>query len=163
MQKMIAIYPEKCTACRSCELACSRAKAAYLNPLESHVRVHIFFDEAIYFPLMCRQCEDAPCMGVCPSGAIARDAEPGLVRVSADKCIGCKMCMVACPFGLMNFSPSERHAAKCDLCEGDPECVKFCIPGAIEYRAMDTATVARMRDFASKLKGLALSGQVQSL
>ncbi|MFQ6112050.1 MAG: hypothetical protein ACE5LX_08495 [Nitrospinota bacterium] len=41
--------------------------------------------------------------------------------------------------------------------------MKFCIPGAIEYRAMDTATVARMRDFASKLKGLALSGQVQSL
>ncbi len=90
----------------------------------------------------CRQCEDAPCANVCPNGAISRDK--GFVHVMQERCIGCKTCVVACPYGAMEVvvRPVIRHsgaglnvvaekaeANKCDLCfhrESGPACMEVC-------------------------------------
>lgn len=78
---------------------------------------------------LCRQCEDAPCANVCPEGAIRR--ENSVWRVDQRRCIGCKSCMVACPYGAMTVMRVEEgvQALKCDLCshrDEGPACVAAC-------------------------------------
>ena len=58
-------------------------------------------------------------------------------NATVDKCIGCKMCMNACPLGNISFHPTLRKVFKCDLCGGDPECAKFCPSGAIQFVETD--------------------------
>ena len=90
-------------------------------------------------------------MTVCPREAIYRDNAEGRVMVDYDRCISCKMCVAACPFGAMGFDSERRSVHKCDLCNGDPQCVRFCFPGALTYvseqrQGMDQArTAARKR------------------
>jgi Fe-S-cluster-containing hydrogenase component 2 len=67
-------------------------------------------------------------MAVCPAEAISKSITPTgdyMVAVDRDKCIGCHRCVVACPFGAMDFFKGSR-ATKCDLCGGSPRCVEFC-------------------------------------
>ena len=56
------------------------------------------------------------------------------IEVNADDCIGCRMCVRACPFGAMGFDKKEKLADKCDFCGGDPECAKHCFYGALECK-----------------------------
>jgi Fe-S-cluster-containing hydrogenase component 2 len=79
----------------------------------------------------CLQCDNALCMAACPTGAIYRTGDK-TVRINPMKCIGCKSCMAACPLGVIWFHESEGCARKCDLCDGDPKCAKYCSPGAIK-------------------------------
>ena len=76
--------------------------------------------------MSCQQCEDAPCVIGCPAKALSRNMEMGRVEVDYEKCIGCRTCVSVCPFGAMHFVPSDRKVIKCDLCDGDPQCVRFC-------------------------------------
>jgi len=78
------------------------------------------------------QCDEACCMEVCPVEAISRD-EDGVVKMDPDKCIVCKLCMNACPLGNISYSPITKKVFKCDYCDGDPECVKYCKGGALEF------------------------------
>ncbi|MEE9285312.1 MAG: 4Fe-4S dicluster domain-containing protein [Dehalococcoidia bacterium] len=90
-------------------------------------------DQAIYVPVACFHCRDAPCLSNCPTYAITREPTTGQVTVSDDRCIGCKMCLVACPFSVMGFHTEKNVSQNCDLCGGDPQCVNVCIYGALEY------------------------------
>jgi Fe-S-cluster-containing dehydrogenase component len=94
--------------------------------------VHDFVDEAVYLPVTCFHCSDAPCLTNCPTYAITRKPD-GQVVINDDKCIGCKMCLVACPFSVMGFAEDKSVSHNCDLCGGDPQCVKICTYGALEY------------------------------
>ena len=89
--------------------------------------------EGKVLPMVCRQCDDAPCMEVCPMGAISKDSETGVVAVDYDRCIGCRMCVSICPFGAMGYDFVGNKVIKCDLCDGDPQCVRFCDAGAIRF------------------------------
>jgi Fe-S-cluster-containing hydrogenase component 2 len=149
MNKMLSVVPKKCTNCRMCELACSLAKTGEFNPAKSRIRVNAFPEELAYIPLACFQCSDAPCVKICPSGALTE--ETGLVRHDPDKCIGCKMCMVACPFGVISFDSSEGVTTKCDNCDGDPQCVKFCAFGALEFKESELSDMTKAEDFARKI------------
>ncbi|MGQ9631092.1 MAG: 4Fe-4S dicluster domain-containing protein [bacterium] len=151
MNKILAINPDKCTNCKMCELACSMVKIGEFNPARSRIRVNAFPEDFAYIPLACFQCADAPCAKVCPAGALV--GEPGLVRFDPDACIGCKMCILACPFGVISFDVSKGIIAKCDACDGDPECVRFCTPGAIEFKEADFVALSRERDFARRIAG----------
>jgi Fe-S-cluster-containing hydrogenase component 2 len=73
-------------------------------------------------------------MKVCPSGAIVEDDTTGAKIVEEDRCIGCRLCVIACPFGGVAFNPKTRKAIKCDLCKdiGEPQCVKWCPKDAIQ-------------------------------
>lgn len=132
MSKQLMIKPEKCLGCRTCELVCSFGHYGEFNPTLANVSVMDYEAAAISIPVMCMQCEEAPCMKVCPVGAISRN-EKGAVVMDGNKCIVCKMCMNACPLGNISFSPLVKKVFKCDLCDGDPKCAKFCPSGAIVY------------------------------
>ena len=129
----IVFNPSLCTGCRACELACSFYCEGIFAPSKSRIRVVKMDWHGIDVPTGCQHCEDAPCMLVCPVKAIYRDEDTSAVLVDYDACIGCKECMVACPFGAMHFDEEKRIVYKCDLCFGDPECVNWCFTKAIEY------------------------------
>jgi Fe-S-cluster-containing hydrogenase component 2 len=107
--------------------------------------------EGFELPMLCQQCEDAPCMAVCPKDALARDPVLGRVTLDYDLCIGCKLCVVACPFGGMGIDTVTRRVIKCDLCDGDPTCVRFCDPGALQYVPASSVSLMKKRDAGLKL------------
>ena len=151
MGKVLAITPEKCTGCRLCELVCSVFHHGVSNASRSRIKVVKWEQEGLYIPMSCQQCQDAPCMIICPVKAIARDEEFGRVMVNQDKCIGCRSCVSVCPFGAMNFSTIDRKVFKCDLCDGDPQCVRFCDMKAVDYIEADRVAIAKKRAAAEKI------------
>ncbi|HHY05283.1 MAG TPA: 4Fe-4S binding protein, partial [Thermoanaerobacterales bacterium] len=78
----------------------------------------------------------------------------GNVVIDEQKCIGCKMCVSACPLGNINFSPTERKIVKCNLCDGEPMCAQFCPSGAIQYVDATDKSVNRKKVVAEKFKEL---------
>ena len=64
-------------------------------------------------PMTCQQCDDAPCISVCKTEALSRD-DKNVVKVDSSKCIGCRMCVMACPFGNMSYHWEQNTAIKCD-------------------------------------------------
>lgn len=151
MGRRLTIYPEKCTGCRLCELGCSFNKTGVFNAVYSRVRVSAFGMEAFYMPIVCSQCEDAWCLRACPSGSIFRDSKDKVVKIDAERCVGCRMCMMACPFGTVTFHPAEGKAIKCDECSGDPQCAKLCATGALVYEEESAAPQAKRTKTAKKI------------
>ena len=151
MEMLLVTSPEKWIGCGSCELACSLSHNGECRPAIS--RVNVFrFDKGNNVPMMCFQCEEAACMAVCKTKALFRDEETGVVKVDEEKCIGCRMCVMACPFGNIAFDRVAKVAIKCNHCDGEPLCVEFCPTAAIEYLPADTATLNRKKAFSAKMK-----------
>jgi carbon-monoxide dehydrogenase iron sulfur subunit len=149
--KLITVNIEKCTGCRLCELACSLKHSGECNPATAMIQV-VGFDELFCVPMMCLQCEKPYCANICPTGAIVRDPATGTITVLNEKCIGCKLCSVACPFGNISFSSAKRVAVKCDLCGGEPECAIFCPTQALEFEEADTAPARKRSDLSDRLR-----------
>ena len=149
--KVLMINPEKCTGCRLCELVCAVKHDGISNPSRSRIRVMKWEMDGVYIPMACQQCQDAPCMGVCPAGALSRNDELNRVEVDYNKCIGCRSCVSVCPFGAMAFNPIDRQVFKCDLCDGDPQCVRFCSVNCLEYVNADDVALLKKKTAAEKL------------
>jgi len=140
--KRIVIREEYCMGCRLCEVYCitqhSKSKdiiKAYRGE-EPRPVSGIYFEEkgSVSFALQCRHCDDAPCLEACITGAMYRDGETGRVLHDKDKCVGCWMCIMACPYGVIKSDFEEKKvASKCDLCiEAEfPACVEHCPNEAI--------------------------------
>lgn len=129
---MLAMNPEKCTGCRLCQLACSLAKNDEYDPSQSRVRLSSTAEESFWSPVVCRQCLSPKCMEVCPTGAIARDRNRGIVSLDSERCVGCGLCSLACSYAGVFYSQKEGKSIKCDMCGGDPECARQCPTGALE-------------------------------
>ncbi|VFN03418.1 MAG: Fe-S-cluster-containing hydrogenase component 2 [Candidatus Kentron sp. G] len=158
MQRFLHIQPQKCTGCLQCEMACSLDNEGVFNPAKSRIKVFVFHNEGQFAPFTCTQCNDAWCMNVCPAGAIQVDRNTGAKVVINAQCVGCKVCTIACPFGTINYNRDTGKVIKCDLCGGEPECVKACPTGAIGYIDSDWTGFERMRSSAEKsLAGAAAS------
>lgn len=155
MANMLMIYPNKCTGCRLCELACSFQQESAFRPGASRIHTLTWEREGFSVPLMCQQCDDAPCVSVCPTGAMHL-GPPGsnLVELDQDACIGCKLCVVACPFGSVRYDSATMTIAKCDTCAGTPECVAMCPNDAIKFVDDAEQTRARKRAVGEKLKAV---------
>jgi carbon-monoxide dehydrogenase iron sulfur subunit len=150
MAKALYIDYQKCTGCRLCELVCAVKHDGFSNPTRSRIRVIKWEAEGLYVPMTCQQCEDAPCMNVCPVKAISRDEDLGLVMIDYDVCIGCRSCVVVCPFGAMSFNVIDRKVFKCDLCDGDPQCVRFCEEKAVDFVDVDEVSILKKREAAQR-------------
>ncbi|MBN1847214.1 MAG: 4Fe-4S dicluster domain-containing protein [Deltaproteobacteria bacterium] len=151
MAKALYIDYQKCTGCRLCELVCAVKHDGISNPTRSRIKVMKWEAEGLYIPMSCQQCQDAPCLNVCPVKAISRDEELGRVVVDYDVCIGCRSCVAVCPFGAMNFNVIDKKVIKCDLCDGDPQCVRFCDVNALEFVSPDEISIGKKRDAAGRL------------
>ncbi len=138
--KKIYYNIKKCLSCKSCELACaighSKSKDLFLfvkNREKTKPAVKVHFVDNKNFPMACRHCEDHPCVGACIAGALTYDKEKGKVIHDKDKCVGCWMCVMVCPYGAIRPDKDTKIPIRCDLCEGEdePRCVGACPTGAI--------------------------------
>ena len=134
----IGVNAELCVGCRTCELVCSlhHEKAFHLALSRLHVTRDPF--SAFFQPEVCRQCLAPECYIVCPvEGAMYIDEQTGARVIATDKCIGCGACARACPWNQKEFiiRLNKEHGVyvKCDLCDGDPQCVAFCPVTALTY------------------------------
>lgn len=152
MAKMLTIHADKCTGCRNCELACAMQHEGSFRLTSTRVHVYTWEREGFSVPMMCQQCSDAPCVKVCTPHALERNALTGLVALDAARCIGCKMCVQACPFGNAVWEEATKQILKCDTCGGDPQCAKFCPTGALVWTDDDVSVRARKHATAAKLK-----------
>lgn len=147
---VIFVDPEKCMGCKSCELACatehSLSKVLFNAILERplpkcRIRV-VTVNGLLHVPMRCQHCKDAPCMNVCPTKALERTAE-GYIILSPEKCIGCVMCVLACPFGHPLYDPNTKTIVKCDFCieriraNKLPACVEACPTGALKFGRLE--------------------------
>ena len=134
MQKTLTITPSRCTACRTCELACSFKHAARGGPGIARIRAFMF-GEGKNQIITCFQCDDAACVKVCPVEALTRNAITAAIEVNEQRCIGCGLCSIACPFGHIAHELNTGIAVKCDLCRDDePACATFCPTKTLEYK-----------------------------
>lgn len=162
MNRFVFADPNLCIGCRTCEVACvishqADSTVAGLNAVDFSPRLTLVENAHVTTPVMCRQCDDAPCAQVCPNNAIV--LEDGFVKVIQSRCIGCKTCVIACPYGAMNVVTKmveetkgsalfkrqvpQSQALKCDLCnhrEEGPACVQVCPTGAIRIIESETLT-----------------------
>ena len=158
MQRSLHIDPLKCTGCLQCEMACSYHAEGVFNPSRSRIKVFTFHEAGRFAPYTCTQCDEAWCMHACPVEAITTDPDTGAKVVSDSKCVGCKVCTIACPFGTINYHHVSGKVIKCDLCGGDPQCAKACPTDAITWIDADWTGLDRMRASAEKsLAGVAAS------
>jgi len=136
MQKILTITPSRCTACKTCELACSFKHAGKSGPGISRIRAFLFSETAgENLVVTCFQCDEAACVKVCPVEALSRRETTAAIEVNEDRCIGCGLCSIACPFGHIRHEDRTGIAVKCDLCRDDePACAVFCPTQTLEYR-----------------------------
>ncbi len=124
-----------CRGCEICVLTCSFKHTKVFSPVRSRIRV-IHEYPTTDKPVFCVQCPDAPCAKACPNDAIYKDEKLGAWLVNEEKCVGCGACVNACPYNAMWIDPVTNKAIKCDLCGGDPECVKNCPPQALSVKTV---------------------------
>lgn len=151
MTKLIRIIPDNCTGCYLCEQACSFYHTDECRPSASRVTVVAWGHVGLSTPLLCLQCDEAPCAKVCPEGAIKKIAN-GVMAIDDAKCIKCKMCMIACPFGNMKYDDVTATMIKCDQCGGNPECVNICPSNALIFEEAATANLLIQEKYATQLR-----------
>jgi anaerobic dimethyl sulfoxide reductase subunit B len=136
----------RCVGCRTCEAACKSNHD--LEPGVNWMQVKQEWKgdypdiSSVYFAQACLQCGNAPCIEACPTGAITRRAEDGVVVVDSQACNGCRECLPACPYGVPQFGSSGKML-KCDLCTGiggEPACITSCPAEALYVGPLDELT-----------------------
>src|SRR3972149_2859363 len=120
-----------CTGCRLCELVCTLHHEGVVNPEKARIMVTEHFDQSLYAPHICQQCEVPDCVNACPMGALSQ-RDDGLILVEQELCNGCMACVEACPYDAIQYRSEFDKIYVCDQCDGDPTCVKFCTTQAIK-------------------------------
>ncbi len=128
----IKVDPLKCTGCRSCELACSFEHENVFSPELSRIKVYSDEETGADTINVCRQCGNAPCVEICPVGALVRN-ELGAVVLNEERCVKCGLCVEACPFDAISLHMDKKTPLICDLCGGKPKCVEVCPSNAITF------------------------------
>ena len=145
MTKQYGFYfdADRCIQCRTCEVACKST-----HNIEPGVKwrrvIEIWEGEfpnitRTFFSLACMHCGKPACVEVCPTGAISKRAEDGIVVVDRDKCNGCRECLPACPYGVPQFG-DDGTMQKCDFCIGigrEPACAVSCPAEALSFGTLD--------------------------
>jgi carbon-monoxide dehydrogenase iron sulfur subunit len=150
--KVLSIHPQKCNGCRLCETACALFHTGEVDPDRSRIKIFAYPERDIFLPVCCQHCADAPCRSACPKEAISWKDDWGRVVIDYDRCVSCQTCVAACPYGAMRFDRQRQMVFKCDTCDGNPQCVYFCEPGALTYQDADKLQQSRIREAACRLR-----------
>jgi Fe-S-cluster-containing hydrogenase component 2 len=129
---VLEIDGHRCTGCMTCVMVCSFTHEQIFSYERSRIRVWKDEDQGLCIPIVCEHCKDAPCIAVCPTGAMHHDSD-NAVRLNALKCIRCRECTIICPFGAISFN-ADGDLIKCDLCKGiseEPLCALYCTAEAL--------------------------------
>lgn len=166
MNRFVIAEPSKCIGCRTCEIACALAhqtadEEAPLSARTFAPRLTVVRNATVTTPVLCRQCDDAPCVRACPSGAIVYSHDS--VQVIQSRCVGCKTCVVACPYGVMDVvtvaaaaqpgtvyatQRQKSEALKCDLCvtrPTGPACIPVCPTKALHLIDRDSIAATQRK------------------
>ncbi len=153
------IDTDRCTGCKTCQLSCKDTK-----DLGTNVNFRRIYEYAggdwqsaddnnevwnqnifsYYVSISCNHCDEPACVNACPSGAMHKREEDGLVVVNESVCIGCKYCTMACPYGAPQYNDQKGHMTKCDGCferiaeNKKPVCVESCPLRALDFGPMET-------------------------
>ena len=161
IQLALVIDLNVCVGCHACVTSCKQWNTSgsagpladqnpyganptgtFFNRVQTYEADSFPDTQTIHFPKSCLHCEDPPCVPVCPTGASYKRKEDGIVLVDYDKCIGCKYCAWACPYGARELDEERQVMTKCTLCvdriydqhlppaDRKPACVKACPTGA---------------------------------
>ena len=149
---MLFVEYKNCVGCRVCELICSFKHFKCFKRTLSGIAIIKYDESSRDIPMVCQQCEVAPCANVCKVKAINRNNLTNAWEIDYEKCIGCRMCVNICPFGQIFFDSEEKKPVKCDLCSGDPECIKVCPSETLFYTEPDTKLLAKRRFVITQTK-----------
>lgn len=152
MQKVLVVDYDKCIGCGLCELVCSFEKTKEFSRTNSRIKVFTWPKTAECVPILCYQCDPAPCMEACGApGAMVRDPKTSAVIIDLANCIRCKVCMAVCPYGGVGLDRGG-NIIKCDYCGGEPKCAAICPTQAIIWAKPNVASNIIKNVFAGKLK-----------
>lgn len=179
--KTVFVHPERCIGCKQCEIACavehSQSKDLTLAMWEEprpvpriHVEVSAYLTT---FPNKCRHCSPAPCVEICPTGALYRDRESDTVRLHPEKCIACGMCAMVCPFDVIVFDQAVYDGKfkimnlKCDHCPDrtsqgqEPACVEVCKTSALEWGDLNEIVKGGRKQFTERVSMVMQTGDYE--
>jgi Fe-S-cluster-containing dehydrogenase component len=173
----LAIDSRKCIDCKACVVACRAENAVPVGKSRNWLNQELKGEwprlTEVTEPEQCHHCEDPACVRVCPTGASHQRAD-GIVEVNADDCIGCRYCMIACPYDARFFREDLGVVEKCDLCahrvdrEELPACVETCpskvrVFGDVNDPSSEISLLLAKRQFRVKKNEAGTSPQIYYL
>jgi anaerobic dimethyl sulfoxide reductase subunit B (iron-sulfur subunit) len=157
MSKQLAFYFEQkhCTGCYTCQIACKdknnlevgeQFRKVYEITGGEYIKKGSAITQDIYafwISVSCNHCIDPICVKKCPTGALKKRLEDGIVVVDKNKCVGCSSCVKSCPYEAMQYDSDTKKVSKCDFCLDliesgkDPVCVSACPMRALSYGELE--------------------------
>lgn len=141
--KQVYVKEQACIGCHLCEVYCQLQHAQSKDLIKAFKResprplprLRVEERGAISFSVPCQQCDEAPCVQACLTGALTRDPLSSLVKVDEERCISCWTCLLVCPLAALRQDDKQKSVLKCDLCQGEeiPVCVANCPNEALVY------------------------------
>jgi anaerobic dimethyl sulfoxide reductase subunit B len=136
-----------CIGCRACEMACKDKNGLPAGPrfrrvlyVEGGTYPEVF---AYKVNISCNHCAEPACLPACPTGAIWKRKQDGIVDIDSTLCIGCRRCETACPYGAPQFIPELNIVSKCNMCVDEiesgrkPYCVSACLMRVLDIGPID--------------------------
>jgi len=145
-QRVFILATDRCFGCAGCVAACAE---------ENRTAPGLFWRTLLKLPpedgdhrtvvlsLACNHCAEAPCVTACPSRALVKRPEDGVVTFEETRCLGCRYCQMACPYDAIRWDDARRVISKCQFCAPrldrgeEPACVATCFAGALTQRVVD--------------------------
>ncbi|MGC8622062.1 MAG: 4Fe-4S dicluster domain-containing protein [Caldisphaera sp.] len=135
MKGQLTFNPDVCSGCNTCSTICSVTHFNIINTKRSRIKVLRKEEDNLDVVNVCVQCNEKYCIQSCPTKpkSLSINPQTGAIDVNYNTCIKCGLCIKACPYGGISMDLSLKNIIVCDLCGGDPQCVKYCPTNAIQF------------------------------